>query len=93
VQVYLACYLAMLAFATLGSFFGKQKWRRPCQGFAVYGWIHLVCVLWGGFRFSDIYDALRMIRGVQLGFVVGILVAILSGWLLEPPKSPGQSPK
>jgi len=85
-QGYLACYLAILAFATLGAFLGKPKWHRPCQGYAGSGWLNLVCVLWGGFWLSNIYDAVRVIHGVCLGIVLGILVAILSGWLLEEPQ-------
>jgi len=92
-QAYFACYLAALAFATLAAFLGRPHWRRSCQGFAAYGWMHLIFVLWGGFRLSDIYDALRLIQGVKLGFVLGVLVALLSGWLLKEQKLPEQSQK
>jgi hypothetical protein len=84
-RAHLACYLAILSFTTLGSFIGRPNWRRPCQGYATLGWLVLVCILWGGFKLSDIYDAERVVHGVKLGIVLGCLCAVLAGWLLEKP--------
>jgi hypothetical protein len=86
-RAYFACYLAILSFATLASFFGRQGWRRPCQGYATFGWLNLIFVLWGGFWLSNIYDADRVIHGVRLGVVLGVLCAVLAAWLLEKPKA------
>jgi hypothetical protein len=89
-RAYLALYLVTLSFATLGSFHGRPQWRRPCQGYAVFGWLILVCVLWGGFGLSDYDDAMRVVHGVHLGVVLGVLSALLTGWLLEEVKPPDQ---
>lgn len=88
-RIYLAVYLAVLAFATLAAFVGQPKWRRPCQGFAAFGWLNLVFVLWGGFWLSEhATDSLRAIQGVRLGFVLGTLVAIASACLLPEAGNP-----
>jgi hypothetical protein len=86
---YLSAFLALLATASLGSFFARPSWRRPCQGFASFGWCNLVFVMWGGFGLKTIIDARRIVEGSQMGVVFGVLSAILAAWLLEPP-SEGQ---
>ena len=88
-QAYLATYLAILTMATLGSFFGQPPWRRVCQGYAAFAWLNFVFVMYAGFWLSEIYDALRVVQGSRLGFILGILCAVLAGWLLEePPAKP-----
>src|SRR4051794_5310440 len=54
---YLSAYLAILAIASLGSFFARPGWRRPSQGYALFGWCNLIFVLWGGFGLTTIYHA------------------------------------
>jgi hypothetical protein len=82
---YLSAYLALLATASLGSFFAWPRWRRPSQGFALYGWCNLVFVMRGGFRLTTMGDAQWIVQGSQMGVVFGILSALLAAWLLEPP--------
>ena len=82
---YLSAYLALLAPATLGAFFARPAWRRPSQGFALFGWCNLAFVLWGGFGLSTIYDSERIVQGSKMGVVFGLFSALLSAWLLEPP--------
>ena len=90
-RAYLAVFLATLAMTTLGSFFATAELACACQGYAAFGWLMLVCVLWGGFKLSDIYDALRVIHGCRLGLMLGLICAVLAAWLLEPPKIAGGS--
>jgi hypothetical protein len=82
---YLSAYLALLAPATLGAFFARPGWRRPSQGFALFGWCNLVFVMWGGFGLSTIDDAERIVQGSKMGMVFGILSAFLAAWFLDPP--------
>jgi hypothetical protein len=82
---YLSAFLTLLATASLGSFFARPSWRRPCQGFAFFGWCELVFVIWGGFRLTNMADAQRVVEGSQLGVVFGVLSALAVTWLLEPP--------
>ena len=88
---YLAGYLAILTMTTLGSFFVRTRWRRPCQGYALFAWLNLVFVMYGGFWLNDLNDAYRVVKGSQLGMSLGIVCSVLSGWLLEearPPEEP-----
>jgi hypothetical protein len=83
---HLSVYLAILSLTTLGSFLAQPAWRRPCQGYALFAWLNLVLVMYGGFWLSDIYDAERVIHGARLGMSLGLLCALLTAWLLpEPP--------
>ena len=88
---YLAAYLAVLTTTTLGSFFARLSWRRPSQGFALFGWCHLVFVMWvcDGLSLSDGGD--RIVLECQMGVVFGVLCAVVAAWLLEPPGG-GQRP-
>jgi hypothetical protein len=81
----LSAHLILLATATLGSFFARPRWRRPCQGFAVFAWLNLAFVLWGGFGLTTYEDVERVVQGSQLGTVFGVLAALLATWVLEPP--------
>jgi hypothetical protein len=87
--LYLSAYLALLSPATLGSFFARPGWRRPFQGFALFGWCNLVIVLLRvGFQPTMISSPLEWIEeGAQMGLVFGVLAALLAGWLLEPPSA------
>ena len=80
----LSAYLAVLTLASLGSFVARPRWRRPYQGFALFGWCNLVFVVWCGFWLSTIYDAERVVVGCELGILLGLLCALLAGWLFEP---------
>jgi hypothetical protein len=84
--LFLASYLALLAMASLGAFLGKPALRRPCQGFAAFGWLNLVCVLKGGFGIETIYDAQGVVEGSQMGMAFGAICALVAAWVLEPPR-------
>jgi hypothetical protein len=88
---YLASYLAVLTMTTLGSKYATRTWRRPCQGYALCAWLNLAFVMWGGFGLSDIYDAERVVHGAKLGIGLGILCALLAGWLLKEPPEAGKT--
>jgi hypothetical protein len=87
---FLSAFLVCLSLASMGSFFAKPRWRRAFQGFAVFGWFQLVCVLWGGFGVHLIRDAERVAEGSQIGMLFGVLTGILAWWLFEPPSTGGQ---
>jgi hypothetical protein len=84
-RLYLSAFLVLLSTATLGSFLAHPRWRRAFQGFAALGWCELVCVAWCGFGWDNFSDARRIAEGSQMGMVFGVLSAILSAWLFEPP--------
>jgi hypothetical protein len=86
IYLFLSSYLALLAIATLGSFLGKPALRRPCQGFAAFGWLNLVCVIQGGFEVSTSFDAERIVEGSQMGVAFGAVCALVAAWFLEPPR-------
>lgn len=88
-RLYLSAYLVLLAAATLGSFYARPRWRRPAQGFALFGWCNLVFVMWGGFWLTFFPDAERVVEGSQMGVVFGTLSALIAALLLESP-SEGQ---
>ena len=90
-RAYLSAYLSLLAIASLGSFFARSGWRRPSQGYALFGWSNLVFVMWGGFGLSTIYDAQRVVEGSKMGVAFGVIVALLAAWLLEPPDHRGDA--
>jgi hypothetical protein len=83
-RVFLSAFLAALSMASLGSFFGRPPWRRPCQAFAAFGWLQLVFVVWGGFWVRTNADARQVAEGSQIGMALGVLCALLAAWLLEP---------
>src|SRR5262249_55106314 len=83
-RLYFSTFLALLSTASLGSFYARPRWRRPCQGFATFGWLELVFVAWGGFWVRTAADARQVAEGAQMGMVFGVLCAILAAWLFEP---------
>jgi hypothetical protein len=86
-MLFLSAYLATLATASLGSFLGRPTLRRPCQGYAAFGWLNLVFVLRGGLGVVNIYDAEAIVEGVQMGMAFGAICALVAAWFLEPPRS------
>jgi len=84
--LFLSAYLALLAMATLGAFLGKPALRRPCQGYAVFGWLSLVCILRGGFAIVTFVDAQAVVEGSQMGMAFGAICALVAAWFLEPPR-------
>lgn len=86
-RFFLSSFLSLLAMASLGSFYAYPRWRRACQGFAVFGWLELVFVVWGGFWVRATQDARQVAEGSQMGMVFGLICAILAWWLFEPPGS------
>jgi hypothetical protein len=85
----LTSFLALLAMASLGAFRGRPGLRRPCQGFAAFGWCQLAFVLWGGYDFASYNGALRIADGSQMGMAFGAVCAVVAGWTLEPPRDEG----
>jgi hypothetical protein len=83
----LTSFLALLAMASLGAFRGRPGLRRPCQGFAAFGWCELAFVLWGGFDYSTYHGALRVADGSLMGMAFGTICAVVAGWALEPPRA------
>jgi hypothetical protein len=86
-RLFLSSFLSLLATASLGSFYAYPRWRRAYQGFATFGWLELVFVIWGGFWNRLPQDARQVAEGSQMGIVLGLLCAILAWWLFEPPGS------
>ena len=84
-RFYLSSFLALLATASLGSFCAYPRWRRACQGFATFGWLDLVYIVWGGFWVGQPQHARQVAEGSQIGVVFGLLCALLAWWLFEPP--------
>ena len=85
--LFLSAYLATLAIATLGAFLGRPVLRRPCQGYAAFGWLNLLCVLRGGLVISNFYDAQTVVEGSQMGMAFGAICALVAARILEPPRS------
>jgi hypothetical protein len=83
-RFFLSTFLACLAIACLGSFFARPRWRRPFQGFAVFGWFELVFGIWAAFETRNPNDPRRIAECSQMGLVFGVLCALLAAWLLEP---------
>ena len=82
---YLAAYLALLTTTSLGSFFARPSWRRPCQGFAFFNWCNFVFIIWAldGSRLT--IGGWWTVQGCWMGVVLGVLCALVAGWLFEPP--------
>jgi hypothetical protein len=85
-RTYLAAYLSLLTTTSLGSFFARPSWRRSSQGFASFGWCHLIFLMWvcDGLNLRDLGGTI--VLGCQMGVVFGVLCAIVAAWLLEPPR-------
>ncbi len=92
-RFYLSSFLALLATASLGSFCAYPRLRRACQGFATFGWLDLVFVVWGGFWVRLNQDARQVAEGSQIGVMFGLLCALLAWWLFEPPGSGPREPE
>ena len=89
VRPFLTAYLALLTSATLGAFLGRPSLRRPCQGYAAFGWCNLIFVLWGGFWVNTYFDGVRIVEGSKMGMAFGAVCAIVAAWSLEPPRGAG----
>jgi hypothetical protein len=81
---WLSAFLACLAIASLGSFFGHPRFRRSFQGFTVFGFYELIFVAWGGFWWATARDGLRIAEASKMGIVFGLLCALIAGWLFQP---------
>jgi hypothetical protein len=74
-----SAFLACLSLASLGSFFAKPRWRRGFQGFAAFGWLELVFLIW---RHMESQENAEL---VDMGLLFGVLCAILAWRLFELP--------
>lgn len=90
--LFLASYLATLAIASLGAFLGRPVVRRPCLGYAAFGWVNLICVMRGGLVMSTFYDAEAVVEGSKMGMAFGIVSAVVAAWLLEPLREATEDP-
>jgi hypothetical protein len=89
--LWLAISLAILTTVTLGAWRGRPRLRRPCLGYAAYGWAHLVFVLGiYGWPLQSIYDAERMATNARMGMLIGLLTAIAATWVLPESARPGE---
>ena len=83
--------LALVCTATLGAWRGRPVLRRPCLGYALFGWSHLAVVLQLGWRLETIYDAQRIAEQVQSGILLAVLCAIAALWII-PPQADSRTP-
>lgn len=66
------------------SFFhARPTWRRPSQGFSLFGWCNLAFVIRGGFGPSTITDAERIVEGSRMGVAFGVIAALLAAGCLN----------
>lgn len=86
---FLSTYLVLLTTASLGAFRARPAWRRPSQGYALFGWCQLVFVLRGGFDLSTMARAEDLVEGAQLGVALSLVAALLAYRFLEPPAARG----
>jgi hypothetical protein len=75
-----SAFLACVAVASLGSFFARPRWRRGFQGFAAFGWLELVFVIWRHIESQDNAET------IDMGLLFGLLCAIVAWWLFDPPQ-------
>ena len=81
----IAIDLALVCTATLGAWRGKPVWRRPCLGYALFGWAHLVVVLQFGLRLETLSDAYSVAEKVQSGMLIAVLCAIAATLIIPAP--------
>jgi hypothetical protein len=81
--LWLSIFLALLTSATLAAWRGHRWLRRPCLGYAAFGWPYLILVLIVlGWPLATIYDAETMATNSRMGIFVGLAAAVIATWVL-----------
>jgi hypothetical protein len=83
----LAVFLLPLVTATLGAARGWPPIRRPCLGYAAFGWCYYVGVLKLAMPLQSVYDEERIAELSELGIPLGLLAAIAATWVMPPSKA------
>jgi Na+/melibiose symporter-like transporter len=94
-RVVLANYLALLAVATYAARQTVQSVRSFSAGYAIFGWIFLVCILRAGFGDEDLGErwerANYALMGIGFGIVVGLTTYFVSRFSHMNAKTNNQS--
>jgi hypothetical protein len=69
-------YLAVLTTTSIAAYFAPIRRRSLCLGYTSFGWLYLVCVLYGGFGLERASEVEFLGEKSVMGMVFGLMCAI-----------------